>query len=199
MIDPDGRAPLDWYRNNTTGKIAWKDGSSKVSGYTNLGFNYSNQSAGATRTDHLVMDGGSKTISVNGNTVADFSKGSSGSLIKSGFTIWGDDRSGSTDGLKGITTDSFNSSDIPTLSNGNGQASSIFSKVDSILDQIAKFFEIADTAGDTMDRVGGVVEQVKNAKKEPKEEPKAKDSVTVFTYENGKLINEERKAVKDVK
>ncbi|AWG24969.1 DUF6443 domain-containing protein [Flavobacterium kingsejongi] len=35
------------------------------------------------------------------------------------FTVWGDQRDGDTTGLKGTTSESIKSSDIPTLSNGN--------------------------------------------------------------------------------
>lgn len=37
MVDPDGRAPLDWYRNNKTGNISWHNGNGAKSGYTNIG------------------------------------------------------------------------------------------------------------------------------------------------------------------
>jgi hypothetical protein len=95
--------------------------------------------------------------------------------IKNGFTIWGNERSGDTSGLKGTTTDSFESDDIPTLGNGDGTAGSIFTKTETVLEQILKFFEIVDAAGDTMDRVQGVVTQVENLNEETnKQEAKPK-------------------------
>jgi RHS repeat-associated protein len=74
MIDPDGR---DWYKNNKTGKIAWRDGSAAIKGYTHLSYNYSDQSYGVNKNDHLIMDETTKTIEVNGNVIADFNKKSS--------------------------------------------------------------------------------------------------------------------------
>jgi hypothetical protein len=36
-VDPDGRAPLDWYVNNKTGEYKWFDGNGKQEGYTGVG------------------------------------------------------------------------------------------------------------------------------------------------------------------
>ncbi|MHC0446126.1 RHS repeat domain-containing protein [Flavobacterium sp. 3-218] len=71
MVDPDGK---DWYRNDKNGKIAWYDGRSTIKGYTSLGYSYSNQSYGVNKNDHLIMDGETKTITINGTTIADFNK-----------------------------------------------------------------------------------------------------------------------------
>ena len=159
-VDPDGQAPTDWYLNLFTGNISWKDGQGSRLGYKNLGHTWGSTDVNGNR---FLMDGDSKQISYNGKVLQDFNNNKSAFDITNGFTIWGNDRSGDTSGHSGITTDSFESDDIPILSNGNGKASSIFSKVDNVLDQIIKFFEIADTAGDTMDRVQGVVTATQNA------------------------------------
>ena len=78
FVDPDGKAPTDWYRNNATGKMKWIEGSGNVSGYTNKGYNVSDQSYGKNKSDHLIMDGTTKQITINGNVVADFNKSSDG-------------------------------------------------------------------------------------------------------------------------
>ena len=164
-VDPDGQAPTDWYLNLVTGNVSWKDGQGSKFGYKNLGHTWGSTDVKGNR---FLMDGDTKQISYNGKVLQDFSKNKSAFDITNGFTIWGNDRSGDTSGLKGTTTDSFESDDIPTLGNGDGTAGSIFSKVDNVLDQIIKFFEIADAAGDTMDRVQGVVTQVEAVKGEAK-------------------------------
>jgi len=161
-VDPTGMAPTDWYVNLLTGNVSWKDGQGSRFGYKNLGHTWGSTDVKGNR---FLMDGDTKQISYNGKILQDFSKNTSVFDIKNGFTIWGNERSGDTSGLKGTTTDSFESDDIPTLGNGDGTAGSIFSKVDNVLDQIIKFFEIVDAAGDTMDRVQGVVTQVQNVRK----------------------------------
>ncbi len=182
FVDPTGMAPTDWYRNNVTGAVAWRDGSSKISGYTNLGFSVSNQSFGKNKTDHLVMDGSTKLITVNGNTIADFSKGSSGSLIKSGFTIWGDDRSGDTTGQKGTTTDSMESSDIPNIGGSAGKIGEA-SGLGKIMDIVKNFLEGLSATDGVKDRV----EKIVNIAKSQKEEPKAvKNDTTEVLYYGGK-------------
>uniref|UniRef100_UPI003B990B0C RHS repeat-associated core domain-containing protein n=1 Tax=Flavobacterium sp. TaxID=239 RepID=UPI003B990B0C len=86
FIDPDGMEATDWYRNKLTGKVIWVEGSKAIKGYTHLGFSYSDQSYGKNKTDHLVMDGATKRITINGNLVSDHSKSSAGS-IAGGFAI----------------------------------------------------------------------------------------------------------------
>lgn len=56
FIDPDGRAPLDWYQNNKTGNIVWRDGSANIKGYTNIG----------TYTDVATGDGQNWSLRSNG-------------------------------------------------------------------------------------------------------------------------------------
>ncbi len=36
MVDPDGRAPLDWYLNLKTGNYEWHDGTAQKQGFVNL-------------------------------------------------------------------------------------------------------------------------------------------------------------------
>ncbi|SNA73667.1 hypothetical protein DK095_330004 [Flavobacterium psychrophilum] len=200
FVDPDGRAPDDWYRNNTTGKVAWKDGSGKVSGYTNLGYSVSNQSYGKNKSDHLIMDGDTKKISINGNTIADFSKGPSGSLIKSGLTIWGDDRSGDTTGQKGTTTDSMESSDIPNIGGSAGKIGEA-SGLGKIVDIVKNFLEGLSAADGVKDRVEKVVSTTKEAIKESKEKNANKtvpDSIrTTYYGKDGKEVRTEIRAKKD--
>ena len=169
-VDPDGQAPTDWYLNLITGNVSWKGGQGSRFGYKNLGHSYGSTDVNGNR---FLMDGDSKQISYNGKVLQDFNSNKSAFDITDGLTIWGNDRSGDTSGQKGITTSSIESDDIPTLGNGDGTAGSIFSKVDNILEQVIKFFETVDAAGDTMDRVQGVVTQVQNVKEEAnKQEPK---------------------------
>ncbi len=93
LIDPTGMSAEDstgkddWYMNNETKKVTWIDGSKNIKGYTNLGYSSSNQSYGENRTDHLVMDGSTRQITVNGNVIADFSK--KGSIQQDGVMVWG--------------------------------------------------------------------------------------------------------------
>ena len=78
FVDPDGKAPTDWYRNNVTGKVKWVEGSGAVSGYTHLAYNVSDQSYGKNKSDHLIMDGSTKQITLNGNVIDDFNKNADG-------------------------------------------------------------------------------------------------------------------------
>ena len=87
FIDPDGMAPDDWYRNKSTGRYTWIEGSKQVNGYEHLGYNASNQSFGADKTNHLTMIGDTKQIWLNGTMVADFSK--TGTINANGVAIWG--------------------------------------------------------------------------------------------------------------
>lgn len=82
--DPDGK---DWYYNNETHTVTWRDGRANIKGYTNLGYSYSNQSYGVNKNDHLIMDGNTRTISVNGTTIADFNK--TGTITTDGVRVWG--------------------------------------------------------------------------------------------------------------
>ncbi|MDD2982848.1 MAG: RHS repeat-associated core domain-containing protein [Crocinitomicaceae bacterium] len=38
FVDPDGRAPVDWYVNHSTGEYTWFDGNGKKEGYTGVGY-----------------------------------------------------------------------------------------------------------------------------------------------------------------
>ncbi|MDM1409131.1 type IV secretion protein Rhs, partial [Myroides sp. DF42-4-2] len=86
LIDPTGMR-ADWYQNNDTKKVKWIDGSKEIKGYTNLGYSYSDQSYGENGTDHLVMDGSTRQITVNGNVIADFNK--KGNIQQDGVMVWG--------------------------------------------------------------------------------------------------------------
>ncbi|MGQ8867505.1 DUF6443 domain-containing protein, partial [Myroides sp. TSA_177.3] len=87
LIDPTGMKGEDWYMNNKTKKVTWIDGSKNVKGHTNLGYSYSDQSYGENKTDHLVMDGSTRKITVNGNVITDFNK--RGSNKQDGVMVWG--------------------------------------------------------------------------------------------------------------
>lgn len=56
FIDPDGRAPLDWYQSNKTGNIIWREGSANIKGYTNIG-TYTDVAAGTGQNWHLSSNG----------------------------------------------------------------------------------------------------------------------------------------------
>ncbi len=56
MVDPDGRAPLDWYQSNKTGSIIWREGSANIKGYTNIG-TYTDVAAGTGQNWHLNSNG----------------------------------------------------------------------------------------------------------------------------------------------
>lgn len=56
LIDPDGRAPLDWYQSNKTGNIIWREGSANIKGYTNIG-TYTDVAAGTGQNWHLSSNG----------------------------------------------------------------------------------------------------------------------------------------------
>lgn len=157
FVDPTGMAPTDWYLNLITGNVSWKEGTGSRLGYSNLGHSWGSTDVNGNR---FLMNGDTKQISYNGKVVQDFNNNTSAFDITNGFTIWGKDRSGDTSGLKGRTTDSFESDDIPTLANGDGTARSrTIDEFSTILDQIIKFFEVVDAAGDTMDRVPPLVPQ----------------------------------------
>ena len=185
----------DWYVNNESGDIEWFPTSGERNGYINMGDSRCGTITGGT-SDGIVSfelrnDG---SFSVGGVSYEVGDSAEVGSVvinshtfdwneifsIKGGFTIWGEDRSGDTSGLNGITTDSFESSDIPTFSNGNGRPGSIFSKTESFFDQVCKFLGIMDDTGDTMDRVSSVVEQVKNVREETK--PVKNDTLKTLYY-----------------
>ena len=202
FIDPDGMAPDDWYRNNKTNKIAWKDGSGAVNGYTRLPFlHISNQSYGKDKTDHLVMDGYTKKITVNGKVVADFSKAKPGALVISGVAIADGGNSQDPSSLdkggrdvpwydlggafqaiktflgfgprKTISTGKGTNGGKPTTSD-RGEAKNETAKYSS---------EVVDNAGTADIRTI--------------ETRKTKDSIIKTTYENGYSIGQEKKKNND--
>ncbi|AUX19144.1 RHS repeat domain-containing protein [Flavobacterium columnare] len=71
LIDPDGKAPTDWYRNKITGKITWKDGQKERWGYERLGHTRGYTDKNGNRA---LLDGDTKQISYNGKVLADFSQ-----------------------------------------------------------------------------------------------------------------------------
>jgi RHS repeat-associated protein len=187
FIDPDGMKPADWYQNKITRNIEWSSGSSERDGYVNLGsqrtVNISGENSFTLNSDGTfvehdyngdfeyglasVVEVGKSGITISHPTEWDFS-------IKEGFTIWGNDRSGDTSGQEGITTDSFESDDIPKLGNGDGTFGSLGKNSVSVLDYIIKFLEIGDSIMDTNDRINDVKTQIENVKQEAdKKESKA--------------------------
>ncbi len=183
LVDPDGKKPTDWYLNLFTGKITWKDGQGSRFMYKDLGFTWGSTDVNGNR---FLMDGETKQISYNGTVLQDFNNNKSAFDISDGFTIWGKERSGDTSGLKGTTTDSFESDDVPTLGNGDGTFGSIFSKAETALKKLIKFFNITDGTLDTFDRGQGTGQQILNATKKANvevEKPK-KTEQTEFIYTN---------------
>ncbi|WP_375605346.1 hypothetical protein [Flavobacterium davisii] len=71
LIDPDGKAPTDWYRNKITGKITWKDGQKERWGYERLGHSLGYTDKNGNRA---LLNGDTKQISYNGKVLADFSQ-----------------------------------------------------------------------------------------------------------------------------
>lgn len=179
FIDPDGCAPTDWYRNNVTGAIAWRDGSAKIEGYSNLGYSWGYTDINNNRTQ---LDGDTKLITYNGDIRADFNNKESGSLIKSGFTIWGKDRSGDTTGLHGITTDSTTSDLIPHIG-GTAEIAGEISALGKLATLISNFCKGFGWADGVKDRVETIVETTKEANKE-ETKAEAKDSVRTTYYDS---------------
>ncbi|OWP82619.1 hypothetical protein BWK59_14910 [Flavobacterium davisii] len=71
FVDPDGKAPTDWYRNKITGKITWKDGQKERWGYERLGHSLGYTDKNGNRA---LLNGDTKQISYNGKVLADFSQ-----------------------------------------------------------------------------------------------------------------------------
>lgn len=71
LIDPDGQAPMDWYKNNYTGKVIWRNGQHMLYGYKNLGHTSGHTDVNGNRT---LLDGDTKQITYNGKVLADFNK-----------------------------------------------------------------------------------------------------------------------------
>ncbi|WP_395073631.1 RHS repeat-associated core domain-containing protein [Flavobacterium sp.] len=89
------------------------------------------------------------------NTASNISKSIKEAVrIKEGNTIWGNDRSGDTGGLKGTTTTSIESDDIPKYGNGNGKAGSILTRSEKPLQKTINALERVDDLLDFTDRVG---------------------------------------------
>ena len=92
FIDPDGREGTDWYSNNITKDIEWRDGNEEISGYTNM----TREAAGGPM--RVIEKDGS------GNITQTTSLNNDGSITRNGKTITGDGYEVSTALGRTITT-----------------------------------------------------------------------------------------------
>lgn len=140
FVDPDGMAPEDWYINIFTRNITWKEGSGEKLGYKNLGY-----TVGSTdiNNNRLLMNGDTKQITYNNKVLYDYEKDKTSIFsIKGGWTVWGEKGRGtSTDGLKGITTDSYNYDDFVGPSGAGPSLSNKFGIIKYILNIIKNYTE----------------------------------------------------------
>jgi RHS repeat-associated protein len=96
FIDPDGMAPIDWYRNNNTGDLKWFAGSGKQANYTHV--------AKSGSFNSVTEYNGKKDVVSSYRLYADGSASKNGVLVTGGGKI-------DTDGGHTITTSS--SSKLP--------------------------------------------------------------------------------------
>lgn len=197
VVDFYGRTPFDWYRNKITGQIIWLDGKAERDHYSNLGHIW-----GKTfpNNDRILLDGDTKKIYFNNEVIYDFSPKKSffsnsgiafsdgsnsqnpGALPRGGRNVTWIDFGGLLEALTTIFAFEVKGNK-PKGKGTNGGKPTKEDKIDDFINAV--------------DFGANAAKAIKSAKEEArgkeKERPKVKDSVTVLTYKNGKLINEERK------
>jgi hypothetical protein len=193
LIDPDGKEPTDWYLNKDNGKVAWRDGHSQITGYENLGHTWGRTDLNGNRT---LLDGDTKKITYNGIVKADFNNKVSGLIIKSGYTIWGTDRSGDTTGLKGITKDSMESDQIPAIG-GTASPAGETTVLGNFISIIKNFLDGISYSNNVKDRVNKIVITTKQAIKEAKEEKSTKPEY-IYTHKDKKNPSSNVQVLKEV-
>lgn len=200
LVDFYGRTPFDWYRNKKTGEVIWLDGHAKIDHYSNLGHTWGKTFANGCR---LLLDGDTKLITYNGEVIHNFSKKKSsffsggiafsdggnfqdpsalrrgsrdvswidfGGAFEALIIILGFEVKGSTSKEKGTNRGK------PTMEN----------KADDLM--IA-----TDNAANALKAITTMTESKEN-KRSDGENKQVSDSITVYNYESGILINKERKA-----
>ena len=197
LVDYHGRTPFDWYRNKKTGQIIWLDGHAQIDHYSNLGHTWGKTFKNGSR---LLLDGDRKIITFNGEVIYNFCKKKSssfsggiafsdggnnqdpGSLPSGGRDITWIDFGGAFEAL--ITILGFEVKGSTSRGKGtNGGKPTYENKVDDGINAV-------DNGANRAKAIKAAKDEA--AKKE--KQPKTHDSITIFNYEEGKLISKERKA-----
>jgi hypothetical protein len=199
LADFYGRTPFDWYRNKITGEIIWLDGRAQIDNYSNLGHTW-----GKTfpNNDRILLDGETKLITYNGEILYNLNKKKSsffsgaiafsdggafqnpGLLPKGRRNVTWIDFGGGFEALTIIMGLTWRSYTLKGKGTNGGKRTPD--------DRTDDFINATDNGANTIKAVKSAIDESKNKKIETVE-PKVKDSVTVLSYKNGKLINEERK------
>lgn len=198
LVDFYGRTPFDWYRNKKTGEIIWLDGKAEIDHYSNLGHTWGKTFANNSR---LLLDGDTKLITYNGEVIHNFKKKKSSFF--SGGTAFSDggnyqDPSALRRGSRDVTWIDFGGALEALIailgfevkgstSKGkgtNGGKPTVHNKADDLI-----------IATDHTANAAKATQELKKGKSDL-EKGKVPDSINVFNYENGTLINKERKANK---
>lgn len=196
VVDFYGRTPFDWYRNKKTGEIIWLDGHAEIDHYFNLGHTWGKTFKNG---DRLLLDGDTRKVTYNDEIIYNFNKKKSN--LSRGYAF----------------SDGGNSQNPSALNRGGRNVTWI--DFGGLLEALTIIFAFevrgktskgkgtnggkptqenkADDFINATDFGANAAKTMKSAKEEArgkeKESPKVKDSVTVLTYKDGKLINEERK------
>lgn len=200
LVDFYGRTPFDWYRNKKTGEIIWLDGHAKIDHYSNLGHTWGKTFANGNR---LLLDGDTKLITYNGEIIHNFSKKkplffsggiafSDGgnnqdpsALRRGGRTVVWIDFGGAFEAL--IIVLGFEVKGSTSKGKGtNGGKPILENKIDDGINA-------TDFGANGVKAAKSAIEEMKKTKSDV-EKGKVIDSITVFNYENGILINKELKA-----
>jgi len=215
FIDPDGMQVDDWYMNNKTKSLEWHSGTGQREGYTNLGsertVDYNNMSYKLNSDGSFIE----YNCSDPNNTGTTYSSGSSTMIpnteivissidfnfsIKDGISLWGTDRSGDVDGLKGTTKESVESSEIPGIGGGakNPREPSAFGKLVTFFRNLLYGASNGGTTAGVPGRVDTINTTINSIGEDAKDKKPAVDSVTTTYYgTDGKPYKQERRAKRD--
>lgn len=200
LADFYGRTPFDWYRNKKTGEIIWLEGHAKIDHYSNLGHTWGKTFANGSR---LLLDGDTKLITYNGEVIHNFKKKKS-SFFSGGiaFSDGGNyqDPSALRRGSRDVTWIDFGGAFEALIailgfevkgstSKGkgtNGGKPTMENKIDDGINA-------TDNGANAVKAIKTMTES-KESKRSDGEKKEVSDSITVYNYENGILINKERKA-----
>lgn len=202
LVDFYGRTPFDQYRNKKTGELIWLDGKAEIDHYSNLGHTWGKTFSNNNR---ILLDGDTKKIYYNGEVIHNFQKKKSsffsggiafsdggnfqnpGALPKGGRNVTWIDFGGLFEYLITVLAFEKNGSNTTPKGKGtNGGKRTIDNKNDD-------FINAVDNGANAAKAITTMTENKEN-KRSDGEKKQVSDSITVYNYENGILINKERKA-----
>ncbi len=139
FVDPDGMQADDWKRD-INGKMVYDKNLNYFTKSYKLGIGEqyvgsSHYESTGRNTGISYNEDGTKDnmITLNEVVVNGSKYNGRSSLIKHGYAFWGENEFGDLPGLIGITKESYNTTDIAKLGNGNGSFGSVFNKAETNL------------------------------------------------------------------